>query len=358
MQPFHFYADAREIVDGRELAERARRAESIGYHGLVIPDHLIPQLSPVPAMATIAAATDRLRIGAFVFNNAFRHPAVLAQDLASLDVLSGGRVDVAMGAGWNKPEYDAVGIPFPSVRERQAKLAEAIAILKGAFADGPFSFAGEHYTITDFDAQPKPVQKPHPPFLIGGGGRRTLELAAREAQIIGLAPRILASGRSDPQSLSWAGTVEKIGWVRDVAGERFEDLELNVYPSGVPVSVTDNALVGGARHRRVPCRQDRRRPDAGRCPRVAAHVHRLGGRARGEVRPPASGARDQLDHGRRDGPRSMPSWSTSPGRRRALPVHGRRAPTGALEPVVDRDTLFGNDSARLGSTRPCSTTRR
>ena len=241
MQPFHFYADAREIVDGRELAERARRAESIGYHGLVIPDHLIPQLSPVPAMATIAAATDRLRIGAFVFNNAFRHPAVLAQDLASLDVLSGGRVDVAMGAGWNKPEYDAVGIPFPSVRERQAKLAEAIAILKGAFADGPFSFAGEHYTITDFDGQPKPVQKPHPPFLIGGGGRRTLELAAREAQIIGLAPRILASGRSDPQSLSWAGTVEKIGWVRDVAGERFENLELNVYPSGVPVSVTDNA---------------------------------------------------------------------------------------------------------------------
>jgi probable F420-dependent oxidoreductase len=242
MQPFHFYADAREIVAGRELAERARRAESIGYHGLVIPDHLIPQLSPVPAMATIAAATDRLRIGAFVFNNAFRHPAVLAQDLASLDVLSDGRVDVAMGAGWNKPEYDAVGIPFPSVRERQAKLAEAIAVLKGAFADGPFSFAGAHYTISDFDAQPKPVQKPHPPFLIGGGGRRTLELAAREAQIIGLAPRILASGRSDPHSLSWAGTIEKIGWVREVAGARFDDLELNIYPSGVPVSVTDDAL--------------------------------------------------------------------------------------------------------------------
>ena len=242
MHPFHFYADAREIVDGRELAENARRAEAIGYYGLVIPDHLIPQLSPVPAMATIAAATERLRIGAFVFNNAFRHPAVLAQDLGSLDVLSGGRVEVAMGAGWNKPEYDAVGIPFPSVRERQAKLAEAIAVLKGAFADGPFSFAGEHYTITDFDAQPKPVQKPHPPFLIGGGGRRTLELAAREAQIIGLAPRILASGRSDPQSLSWAGTIEKIGWVREVAGERFDDLEFNIYPSGVPVSVTDNAL--------------------------------------------------------------------------------------------------------------------
>lgn len=242
MQSFHFYADAREIVDGRELAERARRAEAIGYHGLVIPDHLIAQLAPVAAMATIAAATERLRIGAFVFNNAFRHPAVLAQDLASLDVLSGGRLDVAIGAGWNKPEYDAIGLPFPSVRMRQAKLIEAVAVLKGAFADGPFSFAGEHYTITSLDAQPKPVQKPHPPFLIGGGGRRTLELAAREAQIVGLAPRILASGKSDPQSITVAGTAEKLGWVRDVAGDRFDDLEFNVYPSGVGVSVTDNAL--------------------------------------------------------------------------------------------------------------------
>jgi len=242
MNPFKFYADAREIVDGRELAERARRAEAIGYHGLVIPDHLIPQLAPVPAMAVIAAATERLRIGAFVFNNALRHPAVLAQDLASLDVLSDGRLDVAIGAGWNKPEYDAIGLPFPAVTVRQAKLLEAVAVLKGAFGDGPFSFAGEHYTITDLDSQPKPVQKPHPPFLIGGGGRRTLELAAREAQVIGLAPRILPSGQSDPRSISVAGTVEKIGWVREVAGDRFASLDLNVYPSGVEVSVTDNAL--------------------------------------------------------------------------------------------------------------------
>ncbi len=242
MHPFHFYADARDIVDGHELAERARRAEAIGYHGLVIPDHLIPQLSPVAAMATIAAATERLRIAAFVFNNAFRHPAVLAQDLASLDVLSNGRLDVALGAGWNKPEYDAIGIPFPSVRERQAKLIEAVAVLKGAFGDAPFSFKGEHYVITDLDGQPKPVQKPYPRFLIGGGGRRTLELAAREAQIIGLAPRILPSGKSDPHSITVTGTAEKIGWVREVAGDRFETLELNVYPSGVGVSVTDRAL--------------------------------------------------------------------------------------------------------------------
>jgi probable F420-dependent oxidoreductase len=240
-RPFHFLAEARDIVDGRELAARARHAEAIGYHGLVIPDHLIGQLAPIPALATIAAATERLRIAAFVFNNDLRHPAVLAQDLASLDVLSGGRLDVAIGAGWNRPEYEAVGISFDAAPVRQARLAEAIAVLKGAFADGAFSLAGDFYTITDLDGQPKPVQRPHPPFLIGGGGRRTLELAAREAQIVGLAPRILPSGPGDPRSITVAATEEKIGWVREAAGDRFAELEFNVYPSMSEVSVTDHA---------------------------------------------------------------------------------------------------------------------
>ena len=241
-KPFHFLGSIQEIVDGPSLAEKARRAEALGYHALVVPDHLIPQLSPVPAMAWIAGATERLRIAAFVFNNDLRHPAVLAQDLASLDVLSGGRLDVAMGAGWNKPEYDAIGLPFDRTPIRQARLIEAIAVLKGAFGDDPFSFAGEHYTITDLDGQPKPVQRPHPPFLIGGGGRKTVELAAREAQIVGLAPRLLPGPKSDPQSITVAATAEKIEWVRAAAGETFDSLELNVYPSGVGVSVTDHAL--------------------------------------------------------------------------------------------------------------------
>ena len=197
MRPFTFLAAFQGVIDGAALAREARRAESMGFTALVVPDHLIEQLSPVPALATIAAATDRLRIAGFVHNNDLRHPAVLAQDLASLDVLSCGRLDVAIGAGWNKPEYDAIGLPFDPTPVRQARLEEAVAILKGCFADGPFSFAGEHYRIVDLDGQPKPVQRPHPPFLIGGGGRRTLALAGREADIVGLAPRILASRRSD-----------------------------------------------------------------------------------------------------------------------------------------------------------------
>jgi probable F420-dependent oxidoreductase len=240
-KPFHFLADAREVLSGRELTERARRAEAIGYHALVIPDHLIEQLGPIAAMAWIAAATDRLRIAAFVFNNDLRHPAVLAQELASLDVLSGGRLDVAIGAGWNEPEYSAIGMRFDPTQVRSARLGEAIAVLKGAFGEDRFSFAGEHYAITDLDGQPKPVQRPHPPFLIGGGGRRTLELAAREAQIVGLAPRILPGRRGDPRSITFEATAEKIGWVRAAAGDRFHDLEFNVYPSQSPVVVTDHA---------------------------------------------------------------------------------------------------------------------
>ncbi len=240
MRPFRFLADGSEIVAGPELAARARRAEQMGYSGLVLPDHLIGQLSPVVALASAAAATSTLRLSAFVHNNDLRHPAVLAQDLASIDVLSGGRVDVAIGAGWNKPEYDAIGIAFDPTPVRQARLAESITVLKGLFSGSPFSFAGEHYTITDYAAEPVPVQRPHPPFFIGGGGRRTLTLAAREANIVGLAPRILADGRLDAKSVTLAATREKIDWVRAAAGERFASLEFNVYPSTWPVTVTDD----------------------------------------------------------------------------------------------------------------------
>ena len=241
LRPFRFLAGFQAVVDRAALAETARRAESIGFSALVIPDHLIEQLSPVPALATVAAATEKLRIGTFVVNNDLRHPAVLAQDMASLDVLSGGRLEIGIGAGWNRPEYDAIGLPFEPVTTRSERLAESVTVLKGLFGDGPFTFQGRYYAITDYDALPKPVQKPHPPLLIGGGGRRTLSLAAREADIVGLAPRQLSGQRVEPRSMTLAATEEKIGWVREAAGERFKDLELNVYPSSWEIVVTDDA---------------------------------------------------------------------------------------------------------------------
>ena len=128
----------------------------------------------------IAAATERLRVGTFVFNNDLRHPAVLAQELATLDVLSGGRVIVGIGAGWNRREYDAIGLPFDVVGIRADRLAESMVVLKALFGDGPATHHGTHYTIDGLDGQPKPVQRPHPPFLIGGTREDVVRLAARE----------------------------------------------------------------------------------------------------------------------------------------------------------------------------------
>ena len=246
MRPFRFLADVGSIVSGPELAATARRAEDLGFDTLVIPDHLISQLSPVVTMATVAAVTSTMRVAAFVLNNDLRHPAVLAQDLASIDVLSGGRLDVAIGAGWNRPEYDAIGLAFDPAPVRQARLGEAITVLKGLFSGAPFSFAGEHYTITDYSAEPVPVQRPHPPFFVGGGGRRTMALAGREADIVGLAPRITKDGKLDTASLTLAATREKIGWAREAAGARADALEFNTYPSVWPVTITDD-LHGEAR---------------------------------------------------------------------------------------------------------------
>ena len=252
MKPFRFLADPGDVTDGPSLADAARRAEAMGYAALIYPDHVVAAFGMVPLLAWAAAATERLRVAPFVANNDLRHPALLAQDLATLDVLSGGRVEVAVGAGWNRPEYDALGIGFDPVGVRVGRLTEAVAVIKGCFGDGPFSFAGEHYTITAHDGLPKPAQRPGPPLFIGGGGRRVLTLAGREADIVGLAPRTLPSAaggpivRSDPRSITIAATEEKLGWVREAAGDRFGALELNVYPTGSAPQLTDHPRTAAA----------------------------------------------------------------------------------------------------------------
>lgn len=245
-RPFRFLAEPGGAADGAALREVAHRAESVGYSALIYPDHVVAPFGFVPLLASVAAVTERLRVAPFVANNDLRHPALLAQDLATIDLLSGGRVEVGIGAGWNRPEYAALGIAFEPGGVRVARLAEAVTVIKGCFGDGPFSFSGEHYTLTDHDGLPKPVQRPHPPIFIGGGGRRVLSLAGREADIVGLAPRTLTvaggeSVRSDPRSITVAATLEKLDWVRAAAGPRFDALEFNVYPTGTPAMITDHA---------------------------------------------------------------------------------------------------------------------
>jgi probable F420-dependent oxidoreductase len=253
MRPFRFSASlADDCYHRRDVIEAARRAESIGYATVVLPDHLVAPHAPIAVLATIAAVTERVRVATFVLNVDFRHPAVLAQELASLDVMSGGRLDIGIGAGWNRPEYDAIGLPFAPVGTRVSRLAEAITVLKGCFGAEPFDFAGSFYQINAHSGVPKPVQRPHPPFFVGGGGKRLLTLAAGVADVIGLAPRLTVGDQKtptvDPASMTIAAAEEKISWVRAAAGDRFHSLEINTYPSGAPVVVTNDARRVAAEH--------------------------------------------------------------------------------------------------------------
>ena len=237
VRPFRFGVTAPTPSGGTNWAERARRIEQLGYSMLVVPDHFRDHLAPVPALVAAALATTRLRVGSLVFSNDFRHPAVLAKEAATIDVLSGGRFELGLGGGWLRAEYDQAGIPFDAPGTRIERLEEAVTIIKGLLAGERVTFAGRHYTIADLEGRPTPVQRPHPPIAIGGGGRRTLSLAAREASIVGLVPRARRDGSGlDLSDLSDAATREKLEWVRSAAGERFDSLEINALIQAVVVA--------------------------------------------------------------------------------------------------------------------------
>jgi probable F420-dependent oxidoreductase len=228
-RPFRFGVSLQRSKSGAELRDIARQAEASGYSTVLLPDHLGDQLSPVPALVAAADATTTLRVGSLVFDNDFRHPVMLAKEAATLDVLSAGRLELGVGAGWMKPEYEQAGIPFEPASVRITRMEEAIRIVKGLFADGPVTFTGQHYTISGLEGFPKPVQRPHPPLHIGGGGKLLLSVAAREADIIGFLPMARSDGQGQDIMDGTAEALEqKITWVREAAGARFADLELGI----------------------------------------------------------------------------------------------------------------------------------
>jgi probable F420-dependent oxidoreductase len=226
---FRFGIQLSAASNGGDWAALARKAEDLGYSTLFLPDHFGDQLAPLPAMMAAADATTELKVGCLVFDNDYKHPVVLAKELATIDVLSGGRIEVGLGAGWMKSDYDQSGIPMDAPGVRVSRMEEGIAVIKGCFASGPFSFSGDHYQLTSYDGLPKPVQSP-PPFLIGGGAKRVLSIAGREAQIVGINPSI-HSGAVDAaaaQNGVASETDQKLAWVREAAGDRYEDLEINM----------------------------------------------------------------------------------------------------------------------------------
>ncbi|MEJ2759245.1 MAG: TIGR03621 family F420-dependent LLM class oxidoreductase [Anaerolineales bacterium] len=211
--------------------EKVLKTEDLGFSTLLIPDHFIEQIATIPAMMSAAAYTSKLRVGSIVCNNDFRHPVLLSKEAATIDMLSGGRVELGLGAGWLKSEYDALGLSFDSPGTRIGRLEEAVQIIKAYFKDDPVKFEGKYYTINGeqgLEKIPEPVQKPHPPLLIGGGGKRILKLAAREADIIGIALKTSALGNGpDPQDIATT-LQQKITWIRETAGDRFKEIELHM----------------------------------------------------------------------------------------------------------------------------------
>jgi probable F420-dependent oxidoreductase len=243
LHPFRFAVQSFSAGSAKEWRERAMRVEALGYSTLHLADHVlgpgpaieathhpIQELAAVPAIAAAAAATSTLRVGCRVFCIDYRHPAMLAKEAATLDLLSDGRLELGLGAGWLRAEYEAMNLRFDAAPVRIARLAETVAAIKAACSGEPLTIDGEHVKLSGFAARPLPAQRPHPPILIGGGSRRVLSLAAREADIVSLnfnnrsgqiGPAGVRSGTQD-------ATAEKVGWIRAAAGARFEALELEI----------------------------------------------------------------------------------------------------------------------------------
>ena len=229
-KPFRFAVQTSFAPDGKTWRDRAGQVEDLGYSTLYIPDHFGEQFGPLVALTVAAEATERLNVGSLVFDNDYRHPLVLAKELATLDLLSEGRLEVGLGAGWMKSDYDESGMPYDSPGTRIDRMVEGLAVMRGLWSQPTFSFSGEHYTVTNAQGMPRPHSQPHPKILIGGGGKKVLSIAAREADIVGVNPD-LRSGAVDHNTAasSLADRYrERIGWIREAAGDRFDDIELQV----------------------------------------------------------------------------------------------------------------------------------
>src|SRR5438876_2849796 len=223
-RPFRFGVVTAYAQSHTAWITTARRVEELGYATLLMPDRLsIGSLAPLTALAVAAQATTSLRIGSYVFCNEYRHPVLLAREAATLDLLSGGRFELGLGAGVGPSEFQRIGIPFANAGTRVGHLEETLQVMKQLFTEETVNFSGKYYTITELKGNIRPVQQPHLPLLVAGAGERMLKLAAREANIIAIGSKITAQG-VDPTDPTME---QKIAWIKEAAGERFADLELS-----------------------------------------------------------------------------------------------------------------------------------
>ena len=236
VKPFRFGVVGITGTSRQAWIAKAQRAERLGYSTFLVWDHLNEQLAPLIALMAAADATTSLRLGTYVLANDFRHPAVLAKELATLDLLSKGRVEFGIGAGWNREEFLQAGIPFYDAPVRVARLAEAVHIIKELWHDKPLIYRGTHYNISNYHAQPRPYQHPHPPIMIGGARKNMLALAAQQATIVAFATEVDANGTHNFVASTGPAIQRKVDWIREIAGERFQHLELQIHVGGVLIT--------------------------------------------------------------------------------------------------------------------------
>jgi probable F420-dependent oxidoreductase len=243
---FRFGVEMPRPFDGMSWADSARRLEDLGYSTLLVPDHFHSGFGPITAMATAAAATTTLRVAPMVLACDFRHPAVLAKELASIDVLSEGRLEVGLGAGYNPLDYSRSGIVYEPPGVRVDRLIEHTLVLRALFGDGPVDFEGKHYRIGGLDGTPKPFRPGGPPILLAGGGRRLLTFAAQHADIIGVNPSLPSKPDADTARDALPNRIDaKFELIREVAGARFNSIELSAWISVAMVGVA--GVVAGVR---------------------------------------------------------------------------------------------------------------
>jgi probable F420-dependent oxidoreductase len=238
LTPFRFGVNVRDASSQAVWQDKARKAEDLGYSTFLVPDHLAAMLATIPAVMSAAAATKHLRVGTNVLNNDLRHPVLLAREAATMDLLTDGRLDLGLGAGYMRIEYEQAGLRFDRGGVRVERLAESIAIIKGLLGGSEVNFTGRHYRVAGHQIHPLPVQRPHPPIVVGGNGPRLLALAAKEADIVNFTGITFTRGGTAPDMSGWraAALDERMRIVRDAAGERFDRLVLSAQVQRVIVT--------------------------------------------------------------------------------------------------------------------------
>ncbi len=266
MRKLRFATQTGGAPTAEEWLARAKRIEALGYSTLAMPDHMVGGAwAALPALAALAPVTTSLRLGTLVIDNDFRNPVVLAREVAVLDVLSGGRVELGLGAGWFDRDYQGTGIPFDRGRVRVARLAEAVTLMKRLYTEEQVDFAGTYYTVTRAECRPKTVQQPHPPLMIAGGGPEILMLAAKEADIVAIVPSgITGSGKLAPEAVTHETLKQQAQAVRDAAGARADAIEFSMFLDCVltddrtkkiaemaEIAKVDPALISGSAYRGI-----------------------------------------------------------------------------------------------------------